>query len=144
MIKDVILEKSVFQLKSKPNCLVEIVKAEDSKVKVSVYNEKGNEYDIVDISDLKGISLSTPILKSLGFEEKEGRLMSLIYEHYWQKQVNEYLVWIVDDKGILKYATIDANAFHGVKFLPAPFLHELQNIIGTIDVPKLFKDLKNN
>lgn len=139
-----ILKGSVFQLKSIVNSLVEIEKVEDSQARVSLYDENGSTCINVDVSDLEGIKLSVPILKSLGFEEKEGRLMGLIYEHYWQKQVKEYLVWIVDDAGVLKFATIDADAYHGVEFSPAPYLHELQIIIGDIDVSKLFKDLKNN
>ena len=144
MSKSCILKGGVFQLKSKVNSLVEIIKVEDSQAKVSLYNENGSECNIVDVSDLKGITLSVPILKSLGFEEKEGQLMGLPYEHYWQKQVDEHVVWIVDDGGTLKFATIDVDAYHGVKFTPAPCLHELQNIIGLIDVAKLFKDLKND
>ena len=142
MSENCILKGSIFQLKSKPNCLVEVVNVENSHVKVLEYNESGNIYVVIDITDLQGIPLSIPVLKSLGFEEMERNLMALPYEHYWQKQVNDYLVWFVDDKGILKYATKDANAFHGVKFSPAPYLHELQNIIGIIDVAKLFQDLK--
>lgn len=86
--------------------------------------------------------MSIPILSSLGFEEKEDILMGLPYEHYWQKLVNGQVVWIVDDKGILKLATIDKDAYYGVRFSPLPYLHELQNIIGPIDVAKLFKDLQ--
>ena len=134
-------KRSVFQLRSKANCLVEVVKVEDSQAKVLEYNERSCEYNVVDISDLKRIPMSIPILSSLGFEEKEDILMGLPYEHYWQKQVNEHAVWIVDDEGIMKYATIDANAYHGVRFSNAPYLHELQDIIGPIDVAKLFKDL---
>lgn len=134
---------TVFQLMSKTNCLVEVMKVEDSQAKVLEYNERGCEYIVVDISDLKRIPLSIPILSSLGFEEKEGIFIGLPYEHYWQKVSNEHVVWIVDDKGILKFATIDANAYHGVRFSLAPYLHELQNIIGPIDVAKLYKDLKS-
>lgn len=137
-----ILKGSVFQLKSIVNSLVEIEKVEDSQARVSLYDENGSTCINVDVSDLEGIKLSVPILKSLGFEEKEGRLMGLIYEHYWQKQVNERVVWIVDDKGILKFGTIDTDAYYGVRFSPLPYLHELQNIIGPIDVAKLFKELK--
>ena len=142
MNRTYILKGCVFQRKSKSNCLVEVVKVDDFQVKVLEYNESGCEYIVVDISDLKEIPLSIPILKSLGFEEKEDVLMGLPYEHYWQKLVNERVVWIVDDKGILKFATIDTDAYYGVRFSPLPYLHELQNIIGPIDVAKLFKELK--
>lgn len=135
-------KRSVFQLRSKANCLVEVVKVEDSQAKVLEYNERSCEYNVVDISDLKRIPMSIPILSSLGFEEKEDILMGLPYEHYWQKLVNGQVVWIVDDKGILKLATIDKDAYYGVRFSPLPYLHELQNIIGPIDVAKLFKDLQ--
>lgn len=136
-----IIKGNVFQLKSKPNCLVEVVIVEDSHAKVLEYNERGSACIVVDISDLKKIPLSIPILNSLGFEEKEDRLMGLPYEHYWQKQFNEHVVRIVEDEGILKFATIDIDAFHGVKFSPVYYLHELQDVIGSIDVPRLFKDL---
>ena len=106
------------------------------------YNESGSEYVVVDISDLKKIPLSIPVLKSLGFEEKNGPLMGLPYECYWQRQVDEHVVRIVDDAGTMKFATIDADAYYGLKFLSAPYLHELQNLIGFIDVAKLFKDLQ--
>ena len=135
-------KRSVFQLRSKANCLVEVVKVEDSQAKVLEYNERGCEYNVVDISDLMRIPMSIPILSSLGFEEKEDVLMGLPYEHYWQKLVNGQVVWIVDDKGILKLATIDKDAYYGVRFSPLPYLHELQNIIGPIDVAKLFKELQ--
>ena len=137
-----IIKGNVFQQKSNNNCLVEILKVEEPYVRVVAYNINGSENDRVNISDLKEIPLSIPILNSLGFEEKEGILVGLPYAHYWQKQINEHFVWIVDDKGTLKYATIDSNAYFGVKYTPAPYLHELQNIIGPIDVAKLFKDLQ--
>ena len=136
-----IIKGSVFQLMKDPNCLVEIVDNDEQHARALMYNQNGCEFIVVDFSHLKEIPLSIPILNSLGFEEKEGRLMGLAYEHYWQKQVNEHAVWIVDDEGIMKYATIDANAYHGVRFSNAPYLHELQDIIGPIDVAKLFKDL---
>lgn len=137
-----IFKGSVFQLKSRSNSLVEVVKVEESQAKVLEYNERGCEYIVVDIFDLKEIPLSITILKSLGFEEKEGILIGLPYEHYWQKLVNGHVLWIVDEKGILKFATIDTDAYYGVRFSPLPYLHELQNMIGPIDVAKLFKDLK--
>lgn len=142
MNKKDIIRGRVFLLKSNNNCLVEILEVEKSQVRVIVYNITGNEIDIVDISDLQGIPLSIPILNSLGFEKKEGQLMGLPYEHFWQKQLNDYILWILDDEGILKFATIDTDAYYGVKFSPLPYLHELQNIIGPIDVAKLFKDLQ--
>jgi hypothetical protein len=142
MYKSVLLKGCVFQLKSNLNCLVEVVTVENYQAKVLEYNESGIEQVVIDISELKEIPLSIPILNSLGFEERKERLMGLPYEHYWQKQVNKHIVWIVDDNGILKYATIDANAYHGVRFSPAPYLHELQNIIGPVDVAKLYKDLQ--
>ena len=144
MNRTYILKGSVFQLKSKSNCLVEVVKVEDSQAKVIEHNESGSENIVIEISDLKKIPLSIPILKSLGFEKKEGILMGVPNAHYWQKQVNEHFVWIVDDKGTMKYATIEANAYFGIKYTPAPYLHELQNIIGPIDVAKLFKDLQTD
>ena len=142
MNKSCILKGGIFQLKSKANSLVEIIKVEDSQAKVSLYDENVSMCIIVDVSDLKGIALSIPILKSLGFEEKEGQLMGLPYEHYWQKQVNEHHVWIVDDEGIFKLAIVDVNAYFGVHFIHAHFLHELQNYIGHIDGFKLCKDIK--
>lgn len=142
-IKDII-KGCVFQQKSKNNCLVEILKVEEPYVRVVAYNINGSENDVVDISDLKEIPLSIPILKSLGFEEKEGILMGVPNEHYWQKLVNEHFVWIVDEKGTLKYATIDSNAYFGIKYTPTPYLHELQNVIGPINVAKLLKDLKKH
>ena len=131
------------ELKSKPNCLIEIVRQEDSQVKVLMYDESGSEYDVVDVSDLKRIPLSIPILKSLGFEEREGKLMGRPYEHFWQKHINGYNLWIVDDERVLKLATVDAEAYFGVKFRPAPYLHELQKIIGNVDASKLYKDIKD-
>lgn len=135
------LEGCLFQLKSKPNCLIEIEKLEVLQAKVLAYNEDGSEYDTVDVSDLKGIPMSIPILESLGFDEKEGYLMGLPNTHYWEKQIDGYYLWIVDDDGVLKQATIDADACYGVRFTPAPYLHEMQTIIGSVDVAKLFKDL---
>lgn len=141
MNKSVLLKGCVFQLKSNLNCLVEVVTVKNCQAKVIKYNKSGSERVFIDISDLKEMPLSIPVLNSLGFEDRKERLMGLPYEHYWQKQVNKHIVWIVEDNGILKYATIDANAYHGVRFSPAPYLHELQNIIGPIDVAKLYKDL---
>lgn len=143
MNKKEIIKGCLFHLKNKPNCLIEVVKLEDSKVKAIVYDENGSEYDEVDISDLKSISLSITFLKCLGFEEKRGILMGLPDEHYWQKIINNHIIWIVDDAGTLKFATLDADAYHGVKLSQAPYLHELQNIIGSIDAAKLLKDMKS-
>lgn len=144
MDKNVIFKGCLFLLKSKLNCLIEIEKLEGSQAIALVYDETGHRKHVaVDISDLKGIPLSILVLKSLGFEEKEGRLMGLPYEHYWLKRVNGYNLCIIDDGGTLKLATINADAYYGIKFSPVPFLHELQKIIGSIDLAKLFKDMQS-
>ena len=140
-MKNRIEKGCVFQLKNKANNFVEVVAVADSQAKILVCNEEGCNYSVVNISDLEGIPLSVPILKSLGFECKENMLMGLPYERFWYKCANGFNLIVVEDNDMLKFAHITGESFYGLKFTPVPFLHELQTVIGRVDVGKLFKDV---
>ena len=143
-MKNRIKKGHVFRLKDNANCFAEIIAVENSKVTVLAYWHEGNEKIEVNCSDLEDILLTDSILNSLGFEQTQGSLRGLPNEFFWYKCIGGFYLFLVKDNGIYKIACNKDNAYYGVKFIPLPFLHELQDIIGNIDTKKLFKDVYND
>lgn len=109
----------------------------ERKAKVSLYESSGFEIkDIVFTEHLSPILITEHILKALSFEEDEGQLYGLLNEHYFRLKKGNGVIEMIRDKGTMKYVkpSIDRKDFYGCEFIPIPYLHKLQDILGRINL----------
>lgn len=125
---------------------VQKVYKEERMVKVSLYKSGVLNMKIVSTTDILPVSITEPILKALTFEEIFGQLYGLPNEHYYRLQMDNGIIEIIKDEGVMKYVqpSMDRENWYGCRFVPMPYLHKLQDILGRIDLKdfskKLFKD----
>ncbi len=131
------------------SAFVEVLKVyvNEKKVKVSIYNSKNIEItDIVSSDNLLPVTLTEAILKALSFEEVTGHLYGLPNEHYFQLRKDNGKIEILRDRGAIKYVqpSMDRENWFGCKFIPMPYLHQLQDKIGRIDLKCFVNELSKD
>ncbi len=132
----------------KPNkSIIEIkeIHQESNSVEAIVYSssETFEEMEFA-MDDIIPIPINKDLLKALSFDERNGPLYGLpLNEHYYCKiTVDGSKVTIVDDDNVLKLVIPNANAFYGCEFVVKPYLHQLQDYIGRVDLQLLSYLLK--
>lgn len=136
-VKDIV-EYGVYSLNNNLAELVEVMKKwdEDNLVKVRVHaNQEVITERVVTSDELFPIELSEDILKALSFLEVNGKLWGLIDEHYFFLKAKD--VVMIKNNGIFNYVSADPKSYYGCRFIPMPYLHQLQNLIGRINVDLL-------
>ena len=123
---------------------VQFIWKDKGLVKVHMYKqEEGFVEKIVRYENLSPVYLTKEMLKVLGFKEVEGNLWGLINENYFF--LKEKNIKIIKDQGDFKYVkqSTDPNDLFGCKFIPIPYLHKLQDLIGRMNVDNLLIELNN-
>ncbi len=119
--------------------LVEVMKVFDYENKIKVTICKSSNQEEVDIVSTKSISpviITEAILKALSFEEVTENLYGLPNERFFQLKMDNRTIEIIKDRGAMKYVQPSSNQSNhfGCKFISLPFLHQLQEMIGRIDI----------
>lgn len=141
MKKDSVVVYGIYYLNDSNDNIAEVEAVFDDKniVKVLLYSKNEDPIEkMVSIDVLSPVRLSDNILRVLGFKETEGRLFGLVNENYFYQKAND--VRIIKDNGVFKFVqpSVDPNDFYGCKFIPMPYLHQLQGLIGKVKVDNLF------
>lgn len=125
---------------------VEVLKvySNERKAKVSLYKSSDiKETEIVFTENISPVLITESILKALSFNEISGPLYGLLNEHYFRLKMDNGIIEIIRDRGAMKFVQPSPNRedWYGCKFIPMPYLHQLQEMIGRIDIKSFINQL---
>lgn len=113
----------------------------ERKAKVSLCKSFGNEIIEILTEKLSPISITEPILKALSFEEITGQLYGFPNEHFFRLKTDNGIIEIIREKGTTKRVQPNKDNWYGCKFISIQYLHQLQHMLGRIDLKEFSEKL---
>lgn len=144
MKKEDIVIGGLYFVKDRPSFYKIQTKIDNSgQVEGTLYT--GNEIPIktvMKISELVPMTITEEMLHLLSFTEIDGNLEGLPNQHYLELKTEDEPIRMILEKGQFCYVQRMYNAVFGCKFVPMPYLHQLQVLLAPfcpIDIQMIIK-----